>query len=364
MRIEFAKTVLACVVSCAIALSTIPGVQASPYLSPAFPAQTQPTAPDEPQAARLTPQQLQDLVAPIALYPDALVAQILAASAYPTQIVEAERFLQENPNLKDAALGAEVDKQDWDPSVKALTQFPSVLANMDKNLSWTSTLGDASLNQQADVMQAIQFMRKKAEDTGNLKTTPQQTVTTQGNTVIIEPANPEIVYVPDYDPELVYGYPVPLWPGFYPWWGVFGPYISFGIGFGIGPFFGFGWGWHAWGFDWFHRGLLYGGGRYPFHSHAFYDRNAYFHGNYRGYTPFARGDRALRGYSPPAGRPSAPYARPAPGTRSSPFGGITRGGDTRGFSSRGQSSLGGGTRGGFGGTRGGGGGGRGGGGHR
>ena len=105
MRIEFAKTVLACVVSCTIAFSTIPGVQASPYLSPAFPAQAQPTSPDEPQAARLTPQQLQDLVAPIALYPDALVAQILAASAYPTQIVEAERFLQENPNLKDAALG-------------------------------------------------------------------------------------------------------------------------------------------------------------------------------------------------------------------------------------------------------------------
>ena len=209
MKIKLAKTVLACVVSYAVAFSAVPGglLQASPYLSQAVPAQAQPPAPDQPQAARLTPEQLQDLVAPIALYPDALVAQILAAAAYPTQIVEAERFLQENPNLKDAALGTEVDKQDWDPSVKALTQFPSVLANMDKDLSWTSTLGDASLNQQADVMQAIQFMREKAKDAGNLKTTPQQTVTTQGNNVIIEPANPEIVYVPDYDPELVYGYP-------------------------------------------------------------------------------------------------------------------------------------------------------------
>ena len=128
------------------------------------------------------------MVAPIALYPDALVAQILAGSAYPTQIVEAERFLQENPNLKGAGLGEAVDQQDWDPSVKALTQFPSVLANLDKNLSWTSELGDANYNQQAEVMQAIQFMRKKAEEVGNLKTTPQQTVTEQGPDVDVQPA--------------------------------------------------------------------------------------------------------------------------------------------------------------------------------
>ena len=196
-------------------------------------------------AARLSPQQMQELVGPIALYPDALVAQILAASAYPTQIVEANRFLQQNPNLTGAALGSEVDKQDWDPSVKALTQFPSVLADMDKNLSWTSTLGDASTNQQADVMNAIQFMRQRAQQAGNLQSTPQQTVTDQGSNVIIQPADPQVVYVPDYDPEDVYGYPVGLWPGFDPWWGVGGPYLSFGIGYGIGPFWGFGWGWGA-----------------------------------------------------------------------------------------------------------------------
>jgi len=346
MKMRFHKMVLACIVLCATAVVIIQGglAEAAPHWSLAIPAQSQAPVPDQTQPARLTPQQLQDLVAPIALYPDALVAQILAASAYPTQIVEAERFLEGNPNLKDAALGAEVDKQDWDPSVKALTQFPSVLANLDKNLSWTSTLGDANLNQAADVMNAIQFMRTKAQEAGNLKTTPQQTVTTQGNTVVIEPASPEIVYVPDYDPELIYGYPVPVWPGFYPWWGVYGPYISFGIGFPIGPFFGFGWGWHAWGCDWFHRGLLYGGGHYIFHSHAFYDRNAYFHGNYRGFTPFTRGDRTLRGYSAPAGRPGAPSIRTTPRAPSTPFGGVTRGGDTRGFSSRGQSSMGGGAR--------------------
>jgi len=354
----FHKMVMACIVSFATAVAAIQGglAEANPHLSLAIPSQSQASAPDQTQPARLTPQQLQDLVAPIALYPDALVAQILAASAYPTQIVEAERFLQENPNLKDAALGAEVDKQDWDPSVKALTQFPSVLANLDKNLSWTSTLGDANLNQPADVMDAIQFMRKKAQEAGNLKTTTQQTVTTQGSTVVIEPATPEVVYVPDYDPELIYGYPVPLWPGFYPWWGVYRPYISFGIGFPIGPFFVFGWGWHAWGCDWFHRGLVYGGGPYMFHSHVFYDRNAYFHGNYRGFTPFTRGDRTLRGYSPPAGRPGVPSIRSTPRTPSGPFGGITRGGDTRGFSSRGQSSIGGGGRSFGGGARGGGGG--------
>ena len=159
-----------------------------------------------PLSTLLPPEQLQQLVAPIALYPEALVAQILAAPTYPRQIVEAERFLQQNPNLTGAALGVEVDKQDWDPSVKGLTQFTSVLANMDKNLSWTSELGDTNYNQQADIMTAIQFMRAKAERAGHLSTTPQQSVTNQGDTVSIQPENPDVVYVPDYDSELVYGY--------------------------------------------------------------------------------------------------------------------------------------------------------------
>ena len=315
------------------------------------PDQAPPPGQAAPHSAQLAPDQLQQLVAPIALYPDALVAQILAASAYPTQIVEAQRFLQENPNLKGKDLGDAVDKQDWDPSVKALTQFPSVLANMDKDLSWTSELGDANLNQQADVMAAIQFMRKKAQDAGNLKSTPQQTVTDQGPNVQIQPADPQVVYVPEYDPELVYGYPVALWPGFYPWWGVGGPYISFGVGFGIGPFFGYGWGWGGWGFDWYHRGLLYGGHPYAFHSHAFYDRDAYFHGNYRGYAPYGRGDRGARGFAEPGrGGGARGFAEPGrggpargfAGTRSGAFSGYSHGGDARGFESRGRSSFGGG----------------------
>ena len=348
---------------------------ASPQDQAPPPDQEPVPAPPRPQSAPLSPEQLQQLVAPIALYPDALLAQILAASAYPTQIVEAERFLQQNPGLKGKELADAVDKQDWDPSVKALTAFPSVLANLDNDLSWTSELGDANYNQQADVMQAVQVMRHKAEEAGNLKSTPQQTVVNQGPQVEIEPAQPEVVYVPEYDPEYIYGYPVGLWPGFYPWWGVGGPYISFGLGFGIGPFFGFGWGWNHWGFDWGHRGLIYGGRPYGFHSRAFYDRNAYFHGNYRGYAPYGRGDRMARGFAAPgrggyggtargepgrAGGFRAPAGRGFSGTRPGAFGGIRRGGEARGFSARGRSSLGGGFHGGGGGH---GGGGRAGGGH-
>src|SRR5260370_23270378 len=152
-----------------------------------------------------SPQELQQLVAPIALYPDALVAQVLAASTYPAEIVEADRWMQSHSNLKGEELAKEVDKQPWDPSVMALTQFPSVLENMDKNLSWTSSLGDAYANQQQDVTDAVQWMRQPAHKTGHLNSNEQEKVTTQGNTIVIEPANPEIVYVPAYDPWLVYG---------------------------------------------------------------------------------------------------------------------------------------------------------------
>jgi uncharacterized membrane protein YgcG len=369
---HFRNTFLACILSSAVALGVSPvpfGVMAFAQDSPQnqappppqdqappppqdeaqAPPPDQAPAPDQPAPARLSQQQLQELVAPIALYPDALVAQILAASAYPTQVVEAERFVQGNPDLKGKDLADAVDQQPWDPSVKALTQFPSVLANMDKDLTWTSELGDANVNQQADVMNAIQYMRHQAEQAGNLKSTPQQTVSNQGDDIDIEPAQPDVVYVPEYDPELVYGYPVALWPGFYPWWGIGGPYISFGIGFGIGPFVGFGWGWGHWGFNWYNHGLVWGGHPYVFHSNAFYNRDAYFHGGFHGNPGFAPGDRGMRGF---AGGRAAPAGHPGA------FGGVDRGGDARSFSSRGRSSFGGGGfHGGGGGFHGGGGGG-------
>src|SRR5436309_15385701 len=132
------------------------------------------------------PQELQQLVAPIALYPDALVAQVLAASTYPAEIVEADRWMQSHSDLKGEKLAKEVDKQPWDPSVKALTQFPSVLENMDKNLSWTSSLGDAYANQEQDVTDAVQQMRQEARQAGKLDSNEQENVTTQGNTIVIE----------------------------------------------------------------------------------------------------------------------------------------------------------------------------------
>jgi uncharacterized protein DUF3300 len=233
-----------------------------------------------PPHAPQTPEQLQQLVAPIALYPDSLVAQILAASTFPEQVVEAERWLQAHPDLQGTALGQALDQQPWDPSVKAIAAVPSVLGNMDKNLTWTSALGDAYYNQQQDVMNAIQVMRQRAQAAGNLQTTPQQTVETQDASIVIQPASPDVVYVPAYDPWLIYGYPIVAWPGWYPYPGIWfgGPYLSFGVGFGIGFFAPFGWGWGHWGFDWYHRYPVYGHGRYYSRSNTFYNRNSYYRG--------------------------------------------------------------------------------------
>src|ERR1700723_2588922 len=265
--------------------------------APAGPQDQAPAPTDQAQGTAApayttqTPAQLQQLVAPIALYPDSLVAQVLAASTFPAEIVEADRWVQDNSTLKGDALAQAVDQQSWDPSVKALTAFPSVLGNMDKNLSWTSSLGDAYYNQQKEVMDAVQVMRRKAQDAGNLKSTPQQTVTDQDSDIEIAPADPDVVYVPAYDPWLVYGYPVVAWPGWYPYPGIWfgGPYLSFGLGFGIGWWGGFGWGWGHWGFDWHNHYARFNGGRYYSGSRTFYNRGAYARGG------FARGGGFDRG---------------------------------------------------------------------
>ncbi len=324
-----------------LALLLIVSLQAA--TTPAgFAYQTDESAEAAPvQSAPQTPDQLQQLVAPIALYPDALVAQILAASTYPAQVVEADRWLQDHPDLKGQQLGDEVDKQPWDPSVKALVQFPSVLANMDKNLSWTSSLGDAYVNQQQDVMDAVQTMRQRAEQAGNLKSTPQQTVTTQDQNIVIQPADPNVVYVPAYDPWLVYGGPIVAWPGWYPYPGIWfgGPYLSFGVGFGIGFFGGFGWGWHRWGFDWHNHAIIYNHNTYISHSRTFVNRNNFA----RGHVDFNRG-AAGRGFAGSQRGFAAP--RRQFGTRSGAFSGFNHGGVARMNSFRGQSSFGGGFHGG------------------
>jgi hypothetical protein len=301
-----------------------------------------------PPYAQQTPEQLQRLAAPIALYPDSLVAQILAASTFPDEVVEADRWVQAHPDLKGQALAQAVDQQPWDPSVKALTAFPSVLGNMDKNLSWTSSLGDAYYNQQQDVMDAVQVMRHKAEQAGNLKTTPQVVVKTEGPTVEIEPADPDVVYVPAYNPWLIYGYPVVAWPGWYPYPGIWfgGPYLSFGVGFGIGFFGGFGWGWGHWGFNWHGGYAMYNGGRYFSGSRTFYNRSNFNRGGIArggafragvGARPFEGNRQAARGYAAPRGES---------GVRSGAFSGYDHGGESRSYSSRGRASVGGGRAGG------------------
>jgi hypothetical protein len=360
------KQSLSLLLSYCVLLTSAPGAFAQASQSAAqsatqSPAQTTQQVPV--QAAQQTPEQLQQLVAPIALYPDALVAQILAAATYPDQIVEADRWLQQHTELKGEQLGQEVDKQPWDPSVKALVEFPSVLANMDKNLSWTSSLGDAYVNQQQEVMNAVQVMRDRAEKAGNLKSTSQEKVKNEGETIVIEPADPEVVYVPEYDPWLVYGEPIGVWPGWYSYPGLFlaGPGIAFGLGFGVGFYGGFGWGWHHWGSDWHHHGVIYNHNTYISHSRVFVNRNNFNRaGGFRGGSGFHGSPAGGRGFAAPQHGFTAPHAQA--GNHSSAFGGFNHGGAARGFSARGQSSFGGGSRGG-GGFHGGGGG-HGGGGHR
>jgi hypothetical protein len=290
-RPRLAKQMLGSILSLALVFATCP--EPLPANQDAQSSGPPPAQAQGPARTPLTPEQLQQLVAPIALYPDSLVAQILAASTYPEQVVEADRWVQANPNLKGDDFAKAVDQQNWDPSVKALTAFPSVLANMDKNISWTSSLGDAYYNQEQDVMDAIQVMRQKAEEAGNLKTTPQQVVTTQGSTIIIQPANPTVVYVPAYNPWVIYGGPIVPWPRWYAYPGIWfgGPFISWGFGFGIGFFGGFAWGWPRWGFDWGRHVVVYNHNTYISRSTTFYNRNNFYRGGRGGVAESARRPR-------------------------------------------------------------------------
>ena len=253
------------------------------------------------QSAQQSSEELEQLVAPIALYPDELVGQILMASTYPTEVVEASRWMQQRPGLKGQGLADAVDHQPWDPSVKALTEFPAVLDSMNENLSWTSALGDAYVNQPQDVMSAVQALRKRAQTSGKLKSTSQQSVTTENDTIVIEPASPDIVYVPAYDPWLAYGAPLVAYPDWMAIPGVFyaGPDLYFGVGFDIGLFAGFGWGWHHWGCDWHHHEVHYHHAPYFTHSRTFVARRDFEAGH-------ARFDR--RGV--PLARPEAHFGNP------------------------------------------------------
>jgi hypothetical protein len=201
------------------------------------------------QADKFKKEELTQMLAPIALYPDSLVAQILIASTYPLEVVEAERWVRQNKNLKGDALDSALQEKTWDTSVKSLCHFPDVLYAMSEKLDQTRKLGDAFLSQEDEVMATIQELRHRAREQGNLSTTEQQEVIVEEEVIRIEPADPQVVYVPVYDPLYVYGtwwypsYPPYYWyypPGYvfsggYPW---FGPRIFFGLGFS--------WAWFDW----------------------------------------------------------------------------------------------------------------------
>ena len=204
-------------------------------------------------AKAFTEAELDQMLAPIALYPDSLLAQIMVAATFPDQVVEADTWLKANPNLKGDALNAALDKMNWDLSVKALAPFPQVLAMMAAQTAWTKNLGEAFTAQESDVIAAVQKLRSKAYAAGNLKTTVEQRVVVRSDTYEIEPVNPDVVYVPRYDPSVVYGswwwpaYPpfayYPVWPGVAIGLGVFG----FWGGISVGPAWGWGWGSWNWG---------------------------------------------------------------------------------------------------------------------
>jgi hypothetical protein len=207
------------------------------------------------QESKLPPDQLDSLVAPIALYPDPLLVQVLAAATYPLELMQLQQWLGQNKGLKDQALADAVQKQDWDPSIQGLAGLPDVVKRLADDIKWTTDLGNAFLSQQSDVMDAVQRMRAKAQEKGNLKSNEQMKVETKTveskHVIVIEQANPQVVYVPSYEPTVVYGPPVyPYPPIYYPPPGYYaaGMALSFGVGVAMGAMWSGGWGYGAgWG---------------------------------------------------------------------------------------------------------------------
>jgi hypothetical protein len=222
------------------------------------------------EGAPMSKEELQSLAAPIALYPDSLVAQILTAATFPDQVAIANYWLEQNKSLTGSGLMQAVDKQSWDSSVKALTEFPSVLDNMAKNLTWTSSLGEAYHNQQSEVMAAIQTLRAQAKEKGTLKSSSQITVVQQSpQTIVIQPANPQIVYVPQYNPAVVYGTPyvVPSYvaPAYTAGDVAAAGIIGFSAGIAVGALMSggcCGWGYSSWNCGWHGTAVVYHGGGY------------------------------------------------------------------------------------------------------
>ncbi len=318
----------------------------------------------------LSPEQLESLTAPIALYPDSLLSQVLVASTYPLEVVEAQQWLQQNGSLTGTALTDAAKTQNWDPSVQALVAFPDVIKRLNEDVRWTTDVGNAFLAQQADVMSAIQRLRGKAKDSGKLTDTPQQKVVTEdkdGQAAIeIQPTDPQVIYVPVYNPGYFWGPGYPL----YPWPGLYYPGIGIGWGWGPGINLGFyfggccGWGGWGWGFGWFGGGIVVNNhffhryGFQEFHGSQFHANSAWVHnpehrgavpyphavaGRYPGAAGAARGaarpnaEAVRSNLSRPSGQSNANQAHP---NNHSAFGGSENGSKARVQSDHGYSSMG------------------------
>jgi len=279
-----------------------------------------PQAPAPAQTAAAAPipaGQLDSLVAPIALYPDPLLAQVLAASTYPLELMQLQQYLARNPGLRDKALADAVGQQPWDPSVQAMAGLPDVVKMLTENIQWTTDLGNAFLAQEGDVMNAVQRMRQSAQAKGTLSSNAQQVVQTQavdgGQAIVIQQANPQVIYVPQYTPAAIWGTPVYPWPTMsYPWGYAAGAAaLSFGAGIAMGAFWGGGWGWNT---GWGSRNITV-------NNFNNFNRNAFNRGNFNNVNR-ANLNRTGTWQHNAAHRGGTPYSNRATANR---FGGTTRG---------------------------------------
>jgi uncharacterized membrane protein YgcG len=279
--------------------------------------------PAQPAQQIMGPEQLNNLVAPVALYPDPLLGQILVAATYPLEIVEANQWMQANGGLRGQALLDAAKQQPWDPSVQTLVATPEVLARLAQNIRWTTDLGNAFLAQQADLMNAVQTMRARAQNRGMLNSSPQETVSMQNtagqSAIAIQPADPQELYVPEYNPAYVYGPPV--WgyypPMYYPSGFFFGPPINFGFCFaGWG-----GWGLFGWGPNWFARTILLNGLFFGRFFHGIYGFGAGYHGS--GFSVWAHDPGHRMGVAYPNRQLAARYQGASLVGRGSAFSGRT-----------------------------------------
>ena len=343
-----------------------------------LPAQQPPPAAPPPDQT-LSPDQLNDLVAPVALYPDPLLSQLLVATTYPLEVVQAYQWVQRNPGISGPALTQAAQEQNWDASVQALVVFPDVLKRLNDDVVWTTNLGNAFLAQQQDVMDAVQRMRQKAQQAGKLQSTAQENVVTGNDAgapyIEIEPANPEVIYVPVYDPAWIWG--PPMWYPYPHWWWPPRSYLTGGLYFGfggpidMGVYFGAGWhGWGGWGWHpgWGGRTVMVNNTfihRYNFnggHAAGNSGRTAWSHdASHRGGVPYANQSlrtQYQRNARQNVARPSAAQVRPqmqqqgerfggrevprsaAPAQNRGVFGGMDSGAAARQHADHGYSSMG------------------------